>query len=77
MQPLTHVLLQENVSHDLEAFAQHASRKTVTADDVMLLTRRNEGLEGVMREFRDEVEAKRVAEESKPNRKAKGRTGRR
>lgn len=39
----------DTVSKDLEAFAKHAGRKTVTVDDVMLLGRRNEGLEAVLR----------------------------
>ncbi|MCJ1360120.1 MAG: hypothetical protein MMC33_010123 [Icmadophila ericetorum] len=45
----------ENVALDLEAFAKHAGRKTITVDDVMLLTRRNEGLESVLRAYLDEV----------------------
>ncbi|KAI9787085.1 MAG: hypothetical protein M1839_003320 [Geoglossum umbratile] len=44
----------ENVSRDLESFAKHAGRRTINVDDVMLLTRRNEGLEKLMREFLDE-----------------------
>lgn len=38
------------VAVDLEAFAQHAGRSTIKVDDVMLLARRNEGLEGIMKE---------------------------
>ena len=41
----------ENVATDLENFAKHAGRSTVTTDDVLLLTRRNEGLEELMRGF--------------------------
>jgi len=43
----------ETVSQDLESFAKHAGRKTITIDDVMLLSRRNEGLEAVLRAFVD------------------------
>ncbi|SLM35207.1 apoptosis-inducing taf9-like domain 1 family [Lasallia pustulata] len=43
----------ESVSVDLEAFAQHAGRQTISVDDVMLLSRRNEGLESVLRAFVD------------------------
>ncbi|MCJ1404662.1 hypothetical protein MMC11_007888 [Xylographa trunciseda] len=44
----------ESVSQDLESFTKHAGRKTVTVDDVMLLSRRNEGLETVLKTFLDE-----------------------
>lgn len=41
----------ENVGSDLENFAKHAGRSTITTDDVLLLTRRNEGLEELMGAF--------------------------
>ncbi|OJJ44980.1 hypothetical protein ASPZODRAFT_17890 [Penicilliopsis zonata CBS 506.65] len=44
----------ENVSQDLESFAKHAGRSTINASDVMLLTRRNEGLESILRAFIDQ-----------------------
>ncbi|KAH0539068.1 hypothetical protein FGG08_004366 [Glutinoglossum americanum] len=50
----TQIVSQENVSRDLESFAKHAGRRTINVDDVMLLSRRNEGLETLMREFLDE-----------------------
>ena len=34
-------------------FCRHAGRKIIAVDDVMLLTRRNEGLEMVLRTFMD------------------------
>src|SRR3954453_11042877 len=40
-----------NAAQDLESFASHAGRKTIKTDDVMLLTRRNEGLETIMKDF--------------------------
>lgn len=39
----------ENVAHDLEAFAKHAGRTTINSKDVVLLGRRNEGLEEVLK----------------------------
>ncbi|KAI9810689.1 MAG: hypothetical protein M1827_006148 [Pycnora praestabilis] len=43
----------ENVSKDLESFAKHAGRTTISIDDVLLLARRNEGLEDVLKAFVD------------------------
>ena len=40
----------------MEAFATHAGRKTISADDVLMLARRNEGLESVLRGCLEEVE---------------------
>jgi centromere protein S len=48
----------ETVSKDVEGFANHAGRKTVGVDDVMLLTRRNEGLEAILRAFVDGMKEK-------------------
>ena len=39
-----------NAAIDLESFAKHAGRSTIKTDDVMLLTRRNEGLEGILKD---------------------------
>jgi centromere protein S len=47
-----------NTSRDLETFAKHASRSTVNTSDVMLLARRNEGLETVLRGFVEDIRAK-------------------
>ncbi|KAK3187050.1 MHF histone-fold complex component [Lecanicillium sp. MT-2017a] len=46
--------LHENVAIDLESFANHAARTTVTTDDVLLLARKNPDLQGIMQEFIDE-----------------------
>ncbi|KAL2055901.1 hypothetical protein ABVK25_003543 [Lepraria finkii] len=43
----------ENVSTDLENFAKHAGRSTISTEDVMLLSRRNEGLEAVLKAYLD------------------------
>ncbi|KAK6439458.1 MHF histone-fold complex component [Oleoguttula sp. CCFEE 5521] len=40
----------ENVSQDLETFAKHAGRTTINSKDVLLLARRNEGLEEVLKQ---------------------------
>ena len=39
----------ENVAHDLESFAKHSGRSTISTKDVLLLGRRNEGLGDVLR----------------------------
>ena len=39
-----------NVAVDLESFAKHAGRTTIKTDDVMLLTRRNDGLEQILKD---------------------------
>ena len=53
-----------NVAQDLEAFAGHAGRSTIKVEDVLLLGRRNEGLEGILRE-----EVQRLKGEKKTKRK--------
>lgn len=49
----------ENVAQDLENFAKHAGRSTVTTDDVLLVTRRNDALHDIMEEFIDKDKAAR------------------
>ncbi|KAL4794219.1 kinetochore component CENP-S-domain-containing protein [Aspergillus venezuelensis] len=43
----------ETASQDLESFAKHAGRSTINVSDVMMLARRNEGLESILRAFVD------------------------
>lgn len=67
----------ENVAIDLENFANHASRSTVTTDDVLLLARKNPDLQQLMREFVKDKTADRAPREpagpsSKNTKKAKG-----
>jgi len=47
----------ETVGQDLESFAKHAGRSTINVSDVMLLARRNEGLESILRAFTDQERA--------------------
>jgi hypothetical protein len=55
----TDITETENVATDLESFSRHAGRTTVTADDVLLVTRRNEALHGIIQDFIDKEKAKR------------------
>ncbi|KAF9737900.1 hypothetical protein PMIN06_004261 [Paraphaeosphaeria minitans] len=57
----------ENSAKDLELFSKHAGRKVINADDVMLLTRRNEALEETLKRELDRMRAAegRVEEQSK------------
>ncbi|KAL1990101.1 hypothetical protein VTN49DRAFT_6682 [Thermomyces lanuginosus] len=43
----------ETVSQDLESFARHAGRSTINVSDVMLLARRNEGLQSILQAYVD------------------------
>ncbi|KAL8969944.1 MAG: hypothetical protein Q9197_004076 [Variospora fuerteventurae] len=44
----------ENVSEDLQSFAKHAGRHTISAEDVLLLARRNDGLDTILRKCLDQ-----------------------
>ncbi|KAF2130912.1 hypothetical protein P153DRAFT_421923 [Dothidotthia symphoricarpi CBS 119687] len=46
-----------NTARDLETFSKHAGRKAINTDDVMLLTRRNEALESILRRELDTLRA--------------------
>ena len=46
----------ENVARDLEAFAKHSGRSTINSKDVLLLGRRNEGLEELLKGHAKAVE---------------------
>lgn len=64
--------LPANTSRDLETFAKHAGRNIITTDDVMLLARRNEELEDIMRKTLDEIRAK-DGRSAVPEKKGRGR----
>ena len=40
-----------NIAVDLESFAKHAGRSIIKTDDVLLLARRNDGLESILKDF--------------------------
>lgn len=46
-----------NTARDLEVFSKHGGRKFITTDDVMLLTRRNDALETMMKQELDKMKA--------------------
>ena len=54
---LTHITA--NTARDLSTFSAHAGRKIINTDDVMLLTRRNDALETMLK---GELERMRAAE---------------
>lgn len=43
------------MSHDLESFAKHAGRDTINTNDVLLLARRNERLEDILKQHSKDV----------------------
>ena len=47
----------ESVAQDIEAFSKHAGRKTATGDDAMLLCRRNEELESILKTYREDLQS--------------------
>ncbi|KAL5604213.1 hypothetical protein BROUX41_002195 [Berkeleyomyces rouxiae] len=53
--------LLENTAIDLENFATHAGRSTVTTDDVLLLTRRNPDLQNIIKDFIDKEKSEKAA----------------
>ena len=62
----TNNILLGNMAVDLESFANHAGRNTIKTDDVMLLARRNEGLESILKECVEKIkERKKEASKNK------------
>lgn len=59
----------ESVAKDLEAFAKHAGRSQINSEDVMLLTRRNEGLEAVLRSYLENQRSSREGDAPRGGRK--------
>lgn len=50
----------ESVTQDLEAFAGHAGRTTVSTDDVLLLCRRNSDMHQIIKDFVDQEKAEKA-----------------
>ena len=67
-------MIVANTSRDLETFAKHAGRRVINTDDVMLLSRRNEGLETLLRNTLEEMKARDAAGQSKAGRKPAAKT---
>jgi centromere protein S len=63
----------ENVAQDLSSFAQHAGRRVVNTDDVLLLCRRNEPLEELLRGFVEQEMVKEVEGNASGRSKGKGK----
>lgn len=59
------------MAKDLESFAKHAGRSKIKTEDVLLLARRNDGLESILKQKIKEIKAdneKKVKEKkSMPN----------
>ncbi|KAK8247250.1 kinetochore component CENP-S-domain-containing protein, partial [Phyllosticta capitalensis] len=62
-----------STARDLEAFAAHAGRRQISTADVLLLARRNEGLEALLRSFVEEWRAERGIDAPPPAGAARGR----
>ncbi|KAJ8772396.1 hypothetical protein K2173_027573 [Erythroxylum novogranatense] len=61
----------EQVAKDLELFAQHAGRKSVNMEDVILCAHRNEHLAASLRSFCNDLKAKEPQSERKRKKKSK------
>jgi histone H3/H4 len=61
-----------NTAKDLENFAKHAGRSQISTDDVMLLARRNEGLESLLRSYVEDLRRKNGVPVLKGKGKGKG-----
>ncbi|XP_059444190.1 protein MHF1 homolog isoform X2 [Corylus avellana] len=57
--------VQEQLAKDLELFAQHAGRKSVNMEDVILSAHRNEHLATSLRSFGNDLKAKEPQSERK------------
>ncbi|CCU82858.1 unnamed protein product [Blumeria hordei] len=68
----------ESVSADVEAFARHAGRSVVGTEDVLLMARRNEALEGLLRRWiEEEAEREQDRPGAKSGVKRKGKAAKR
>ncbi|KAL3025516.1 hypothetical protein AAZX31_04G183700 [Glycine max] len=68
----------ERLARDLHLFAQHANRKSVNMEDVILCGHRNEHVSGMLRSFSNDLKAKDPQSEKKrkkePKKNDKGTT---
>ncbi|PAN37887.1 hypothetical protein PAHAL_7G130800 [Panicum hallii] len=60
----------EQMAKDAELFAQHAGRKTIKMDDVILTAHRNEHLMGLLRTFSQELKGKEPASSERKRKKS-------
>ncbi|KAJ6869347.1 hypothetical protein NC651_034179 [Populus alba x Populus x berolinensis] len=61
----------EQLAKELEAFAQHAGRKSVNMEDVILSAHRNEHLTALLRSFRNDLKEKEPQSERKRRKTSK------
>ncbi|XP_027339280.1 protein MHF1 homolog [Abrus precatorius] len=61
----------ERVAKDVQLFAQHANRKSVNMEDVILCGHRNEHLSGLLRTFSNDLKTKDPQYERKRKKDAK------
>ncbi|XP_077212122.1 histone superfamily protein [Tasmannia lanceolata] len=61
----------EQLAKDLELFAQHAGRKSVNMEDVILSAHRNEHVASLLRSFSDEMKGKEPQTERKRKKTSK------
>ncbi|KAF3915630.1 hypothetical protein ABW21_db0208721 [Orbilia brochopaga] len=54
----------DNIAKDLENFAKHANRSTISTADVLLLARKNPDLHGLLQKVVDEEAAARAAKQA-------------
>ncbi|CAL5017269.1 unnamed protein product [Urochloa decumbens] len=59
----------EQLAKDAELFAQHAGRKSIKMDDVILTAHRNEHLMGLLRTFSQELKGKEPASSERKRKK--------
>ncbi|KAJ0111515.1 hypothetical protein Patl1_01318 [Pistacia atlantica] len=57
--------IPEQLAKDLELFAQHAGRKSVNTEDVILSAHRNDHLASLLRSFCNDLKAKEPQSERK------------
>ncbi|RCV33386.1 hypothetical protein SEVIR_7G087100v4 [Setaria viridis] len=60
----------EQLAKDAELFAQHAGRKSIKMDDVILTAHRNEHLMGLLRTFAQELKGKEPASSERKRKKS-------